>query len=278
MSDTVSSQRMLTVAAVALVAVLITAAIRFAPKESLAPKTVIAPIAEPSTFFSETDTDGDSVPDWQEALMGTDPEMFDEIALGNGTSGDTLPTATDAVGERLIQQYLFLKESQSYTEERGERLGASLAANVYVPTPFVPYTQSELRTTEDQTKEAVTAYRASLQDVLEPFLTMQTPEVVLYAQFVDSKDPHTLIPVRERALVYKQVAKHMMELTVPNDAAALHVETANALAFFGTVLEYLVQYAQDPIASLSLLKTYNEAERYVFTTFSALSTYYNTHI
>lgn len=278
MPDTVSSQRMLIVAAVACVAVLITAAVRFAPKNPPVSTVIPTPIAEPSSFFSETDTDGDSVPDWQEALMGTNPNAYDERIVGSGTSGDTLPTATDAVGERLIQQYLFLKESQSYTDERGERLGTSLAENIYVPTPFVPYTQAELRTIGGQTKEDVAAYRTSLQDVMEPFLTMQTPEVVLYAQFIDSKDPGALIPVRERALIYKQVAKHMMDMTVPSDAVTIHIETANALAFFGTVLEYLVQYAQDPIASLSLLKTYNDAERYVFTTFSALSTYYNTHI
>jgi hypothetical protein len=66
-----------------------------------------------------------------------------------------------------------------------------------------------------------------------------------------------------------------MRLRVPAEALASHVDTSNAIAYYGTVLEAMVVHQDDPIASLTLLREYNEAEQYLGTSLSLLSRYYS---
>jgi len=239
------------------------------------------PVAAPSPFIEETDSDKDGVPDWQESLLGTDPynsEDFPKTATTTENTPYENETAADAVSDRLLAQYLTLKEANAYTAERGERLGESLADNLQVNTAFIPYTDDELTIQDDTSPDAVAQYRNRMQEALEPFLGLTTPEFELYARFIDSKDSTVLDALHERAAIYKKVAQDIVSVPVPKDATLQHREVANSLAFFGVVLENMVKYSSDPIASLALLRTYNEAEQYVGATFNALSVYYNGHI
>lgn len=242
------------------------------------------PQAAPSPFVAEVDTDKDGVPDWQEGLIGTDPHNPDTD--GDGTPDVVTPAiaqafihstsstpASDAIGERLISQYLFLKNSESYTAERGTGLGESLAQNLRVPVAYTPIEWASLSVIPDA-KGAAGRYQIALKKAIEPLASLDEPEFVIYARYVDSRDARYLSLLRERAVVYRGVANAIAATKVPESIAEDHLALANALAYFGTVLESMATYAQDPIASLSLLRTYNDAERYVGETFDAVAQHY----
>lgn len=231
-------------------------------------------VSAPSAFISEPDVDGNGVPDWQDTLMGLTPSatstvLYNATATIPGT--EQIPTATGAVTERLIQQYLYLKDTNAYTDERGERLGKSLAENVYVRTPFTPYTMDALKTGDLSRTE----YRNVMRTTLNPLLSLSEPDFVTYARFIDTKDRSLLEALRGRAQTYKEVSADLMRLRVPAEAVSSHVDTANAIAYYGTVLEAMVVHQDDPIASLALLREYNEAEQYLGTSLSLLSRYYS---
>lgn len=241
--------------------------------------------------FQETDTDRDGLPDWQEALMGTNPDKADSD--GNGITDANEPRVSirnilaeaaasssegllpeDAIGSRLIGEYIYLKEKNAYTSERGTHLGEGLANYVTFNTKFTPYTADDITENFDSSTESIERHRKALQKALDPFLGIKEPEFLLYAQFVKNGDTTALGELRARAALYQSVAEDVLQIPAPHDIANVHLEIANALSFFALVLENLVNRAHDPIASLALLKTYNESEQYIQTTFGALTAYY----
>jgi hypothetical protein len=231
-------------------------------------------VSAPSAFISEPDVDGNGVPDWQDALMGLTPTAT-TTALYAATTAvagtEKIPTATGAVTERLVQQYLYLKDTNAYTDERGERLGRSLAENVYVRTPFTPYTMDSVKTGALTRTE----YRNVMRTALSPLLTLSEPDFVTYARFIDTKDQSLLKVLQGRAQIYKEVGAELTRLRVPAEALSSHVDTANAISYYGTVLDAMVVHQDDPIASMALLREYNEAEQYLGTALSLVSRYYS---
>jgi ABC-type antimicrobial peptide transport system permease subunit len=243
-------------------------------------------------YIEETDSDNDGLPDWQEALLGTDPNNPDSD--GNGISDALEPkvsiatvlneesgsaqTLADTIGNSLVGEYLYLKETDTYTPTAGERLGNNLAQKISFNTEFSPFIKDDMVIVNNTSKEAVESHRKALQKALDPFLDLTGAEVAIYAQFVAIGDRTALIELSKRALVYERAAKEILKIPAPVDVAETHLEVANALSFFSVVLNNMVAKADDPIASLALLRTYNQSEQYVQTTFNVLSVYYRSRL
>lgn len=244
-------------------------------------------VSAPSPFIEEKDSDSDGIPDWQEPLI--------EAAGGESATTPVAvlssepKTASDAVGERLISQYLFLKNSNAYTKERGTQLGETLASSLHVDIPFKPYTLADLRILADgsgrgfdrdgkKDRSDVQANRDAVRIAMEPLLAFTDAELGIYAQFIDTKNPIYLETLTKRAQIYEEVAERLRKEVVPDSGADIYLAAINAMRFYAATMDTLVRYSNDPIASLSLLRKFSEAERYLTETMNALSTYYNTHI
>jgi len=218
----------------------------------------------------ENDSDGDGVPDWLEALDARAPtQSADELFETYNTNA-----ATDRLGEDFITGYLALSQGGPVDQEAGARFAERLAESVYARTAFEPFTEDGLNTSNDDSYEGMIAYRDVMQDVLEPFLGLQDPEFVIFARYIEGNDPAALASLADSARTYKAAGEALMEVTVPRGAVTAHIHATNALAFYGVVLEDLVRFAHDPIASFALLRTMSEAEAQVYLSFNELSTYY----
>jgi len=239
----------------------------------------------------EQDSDNDGLPDWQEILIGTDPNnpdsdsdgqvdsyaSIDYVQSGVAPNLDISPetlTPADQLGNRLISEYLTLKGAGAYTDERGISIGEKLAENINQVTPFEPYVIDEIQIDSDTSYERVLAYRKEMQEVFSPLLELESAEFVIYGTFIESRDASALEELLEIADTYDSAVKDALTITVPEDAADEHIDIVNALAFYAAVLRDMVRYSYDSVASFALLRTYTQAEEYVFTTFNTLSSYY----
>lgn len=234
----------------------------------------------PSPFINEKDTDGDTIPDWQEELAGTDP--LNKDSDGDGVL-DTLPpevtaglpqTATEAIIERLITRYVSLKQQDVYSPEEGEVLADNLVESLEITVPFVPYTRTTLQT-EGVSTTSKRVYEERMRNALAPLRAFTEPDLAIYARYVQDRNIATLAEVREHGLTYIQSAERVMAINPPADIVDDHVEVANALSYFGATLQKMAERAEDPVAALSLLRTYNQAEQYLGFTIGVLERYYS---
>ena len=248
----------------------------------------------PPTFTTplpEEDSDGDGVPNWQEVLIGTDPEnpdsdgdgeqdTYTSIAYSQSniapdfTIGTTTLTPADELGTRLISEYMTLKRTGAYTDERGTSIGEKLAGSINQVTPFEPRVITDFVSDPDTSYERVLAYRSEMQEVFSPLLSLEEAEFVVYGKFIQDRDKSALESLLKTADIYESVANEAAQIVVPEDALDEHLDVVNSIAFYAAVLRDMVRYSYDSVASFALLRTYAQAEEYVFTTFNTLSSYY----
>ncbi len=219
------------------------------------------------------DADNDGVPDWQEELL---PATASSTATSSPeTSDDPVSNFSGAVMQSLVSGYLSLKEHDQYTPERGELLAERLAAEMKAPVIFVPHTESALTLVADTGETQLLRYRADMRAALAPMVDLSAePEFSLYARYITTNDRSWLEKLLETAMRYRTAEGAALEVEVPMSAKEVHLRAINALGKYTETLERLVRFADDPIASLALLRTYNEDEREFLLAFDALAKFY----
>jgi hypothetical protein len=252
-------------------------------------------IVDPPSFtipLPEDDSDGDGVPNWQEILVGTDPNRTDSDGDGvvdtyksisykqsdfisDQTASSSIPLSpADELGNRLIYEYVSLKQSGAYNDGRGVQIGEKLANSINQITPFEPLTREEIKVDIDTSYERVVHYRSDMQDIFAPLLSLNEAEFIIYGKFVKNKDRVALSELLDFADIYEDVANKAANIEVPVDAIDVHLDAINALSFYAAVLRDMVRYSYDSVASFTLLRTYAQADQYLLTTFNSLSSYY----
>ena len=132
------------------------------------------------------------------------------------------------------------------------------------------YVAGELTTTPDSSRARLIAYRSDLQNALKPLLENKQYELSLYAHYVATNDGADLAALERAALNYHKAALAAAQITVPDVAVSVHLNTLNALERFGSTLATQTASVSDPFASAALLSSYNTAESDVFLSFNEL--------
>ena len=232
-------------------------------------------LQEPSqarAYVPITDADHDGIPDWQEEFFGVNASST--VASSTAPS-DPVENYGSAVVQSLVSGYLSLKEYDQYTPERGELLAERLAAEMKAPVIFVPHTESELTLVANSGEAQLLRYRSAMREALAPMIDLSAePEFSLYARYVATNDPTWLDKLSETAVRYRAAESAALQVEVPMSAKEVHLRAINALGKYTETLERLVRFANDPIASLALLRTYNEDEREFLLAFDALAKFY----
>ena len=68
----------------------------------------------------------------------------------------------------------------------------------------------------------------------------------------------------------------MLDNIFPTGQILRHIAILNAMQEFAATLDALAAHADDPLASVALLRTYNESESAVLYSFNDLGTYYRS--
>jgi len=216
------------------------------------------------------------------AMEGTAGEAGADISIADIAADADMTTADiamigPAVAGELIAQYQALKESGLYTPEVAEAVARELGENVIAPVPYTHYAVQNIKTGGDNSYDAMLTYRGKLKVALAPMVAIKKLEISVFAAYMETKQAAHLIELRSMADAYAAAEKAAAELTVPPEAAELHAGILNATAQFGAALNALADNADDPITTVALLRTYNEAESAVISSFNDLAKYFAHH-
>lgn len=236
----------------------------------------LEPVEMPS-YLEIEDVDGNGSPDWQDELTRSGialPTVDASSTALAASSTDPLSEIGSVLAQSLIGGYLSLKEYDAYTPERGETLANTIADNFRAPATFVPHTADELLLDSDTSVARALRYRADMRTALEPLLTGEEYELTLFAGYIETKDTSWLDRLSAQAAAYRETEENMLALNIPHDASPEHLRLINATGVFAETLERMARFANDPLANMALLRTYNDAERDYDLAFDALVKYY----
>ncbi|MBV9159742.1 MAG: hypothetical protein JO019_04065 [Candidatus Kaiserbacteria bacterium] len=202
----------------------------------------------------------------------------EKLLLGLSTSSD--PTAGDAIDiiapqvlAQLIGEYAGLQQSGTYSSSTAAAAAAQIAANVRANVSYEPVSASQIKTDADSSYARMMKYRDDMRVALQPLLQNDRAEYEIYGNYVATGDKSYLRELQTVADRYHDAGTAAAAVTVPADIVGTHAEIVNALLRFSSTLNAMATHADDPIASVALLRTYNDAESDVLNSFDKLATY-----
>lgn len=172
---------------------------------------------------------------------------------------------------QLISSYVALKQSGDYTQAQGEKIAKNIAETLQADVPYAPYQEKDIKTDPDASYKRMLAYRSDMRDALAPLLDNREAELEVFGRYIETKDKNSLAQLTQFTGKYREAAENAIKIIVPKDASSHHLRIINSLLRFAATLEQMVKYADDPMATLALLRTYNSAEEDVLTSFNALA-------
>lgn len=212
--------------------------------------------------------------DWQSEFVseaGVAPAAAESSSVAKDKDG--LSNIAGNVTGVLLESYATLAESGEYTSDAGERIAGDVAESLRARVSYKTYGANEVTTTSDTSYDRMLTYRGDMQVALGPLLKNTEYELNIFARYIESGDADNLAQLQRTAENYRAATEQAAKLTVPADALPHHVAILNALSEFAATLDGLTEHADDPFASVALLRTYNSAEQNVYLSFDALARY-----
>lgn len=208
----------------------------------------------------EKDRDGDSIPDWEESLWGTDPNKTDtdndgtsdkeeiearknSLAASSDTEAGDL-SETEAFSRELFASISALKESGNLTTGAISNLAQTIGENAGEEKTIIDtYAQTDL-TIVAATLESRKAYHAKMLATLRKYDDSGIgDELGVIDASLASEDASGLQEISPIADMYKKLAADLSHIPVPDDIAKTHLEFTNgaqntSIALGSTLLIY----------------------------------------
>jgi len=267
----------------------------------LAKSVAEPPAAEASTetaileAIATKDSDGDGLPDWEEALYGTDPANPDSRKLGMtdgqavaaglivpkaiadvsltsspGTIVDpSLPpapaddTLTAAFAKNLFTTYMdtVKRTGGNLSEKDMSDVAQQTLADLSKSIARAPDFKSPRDiTVAGRGPEAMRAYAASAEAVMNANTSNATKSELLYLQDAAKDGDMTALPhIVSIAKAYRGSAAGLAALPVPSELAVSDLALINAFARVSEIASDFARVNDDPLATMLALQQYPDA-------------------
>lgn len=278
------------------------------PKNELSPSLAASAdsISAQIIAAAETDSDHDTLKDWEEGLRGTNPLNADtdsdgtpdgeEVLAGRNPlvagPDDQMPqtsevsidlgadvkpgaglTTTDALAINLFKNYLEKKQGgQTLTAADEQALVSAIAASGNVASKPPRYTEGNLSIAE-VSSSTLNSYRSSLERILSAAFSVQENELLTLQRALTQNDASAMATFESNVLLYKKVTKDLLAAKIPRDAATVHLALVNTIAAIATNLEDLETIKSDPLIAFVAISQYEGRQAALAQSFRNLSSY-----
>ena len=231
---------------------------------------LIAARSDVRTVQSPTDSDNDGLPDWEEALRGTDPNVYTKITEPEAATSSEPYTPPTTITDRFAQQFLekIIRTSAGGTmteDEKAQLVNDSvgmLAGEIHDTL----YTQGDIQSVGDNDLAAIREYGNAVGDI---FLATNNNanKMLILNRAVQNQNPEVLKQLKPIEMVYAGRIKNLLAVETPTSIAPQHVALINALSLIRSDIAAMQQVFTDPLGSLVRIKRYEEDAKSLYYAF-----------
>ncbi len=225
-----------------------------------------------------TDTDGDTVPDWEEGLYGTDP-LKKETASGipdksyidgkrkqTAVDGELTLTSenpenltqTDKLSRELFGSIAALNQAGEINENTVDTVSNAVLEKIQNPEQRKIFSLSQLKITENNSAQAVAKYSAELDKIYNGSTIKYTVPDVLQKFVIDENtvDETALKDLGPLITQTNKIIEQMIKLETPRRIVELHLNVINGLEKLSENMSDMTLYDSDIITAISGLSQY----------------------
>ncbi len=269
----------------------------------LAPHATDTPLATPTSYENALaseeymrDSDNDGLRDWEETLIGTDPNNPDSngdgisdgdevenaraaFSLANNTDGQTGTTTpltrTDQLTRQIFGTYIQAKQQGTFDEDAFNFVIAEAAnAQFQVGDTVQTYARADITTREDVSAQSIARYQADLQQAMLPITDVTEYELTTYGRAIEQNDAAEFAKLRAASATYRTIADNLLRMEVPADAALVHRDVINSFVRFASVLEDMAETPDDPLLAFVATRQFIEQEDMIRAAYNQLDIYF----
>jgi hypothetical protein len=265
----------------------------------------IAATSSADITTSKIDTDNDGLPDWEEALYGTDPRNPDtdsdgtpdgkEVELGrnplvkgpkdalaskdNPSATSTAPenlTLTDTFARDFFTQFMSLQQSGTkITADNANQIASDYLKNKTLPNISArQYSAADLSLT-DSDPTHLANYRDAITAVFGKYWPSgNTNELYIMQQAFTNSDTNALTGLSTIISAYQNTLSNTLALSVPKLAVSLHLNVINSLSTYIETLKMIQSAYTDPLSGLVGLNAYQNNQANVWVSLTNLRVYF----
>ena len=230
----------------------------------------------------QKDTDGDGVPDWQEALWGTDPnnkatfngvadadyiqQKKDALKITNGdnsgqNSGNL--TETDKFAQDFFASLTAMKQNGQVDTKTINSVSAALGQKIADPTLIDKYTDQDAKVGDSDDLEAQKTYYSTIKKLFESYTKKGIgDEVSITSVLASSSETSNISQYTEKlnqiSSAYQEYATKMLAVSVPQSLVQYHIEIINSANNTGVAVSNMTKISDDPVVGLSGLSQYQK--------------------
>jgi hypothetical protein len=266
------------------------------------------PLTESGVLTSvNTDTDGDGVPNWQESLLGTNPENKDSDNNGiddntqyleaktyvatSTKSGQIYAASLARINDENNITSVFAKNSvslTSYLSQQGATDQESLAtaaqgmtdAGQKLAEPKL-YTESSFRIQNTEGYTATKNYGNAVGAAFAPLFTKLTDfqEIQALTRYLTTKNVKDLAPLQAKITLVDTSISALLAISVPKSAKEHHLSLINTLSNYRNSLSNMNAAPNDPARALIGIRDYKTGLAYALSALESYRAYLDaTHI
>lgn len=247
-----------------------------------------------ATKGGDRDSDGDGLPDWQEALYGTD--MNNPDSDGDGTNdGDEIRVGRNPAkagpNDKLVQfdpstftgssTDLTLKNAfyAQFLKQSGDTIREATIRELikrFDAKEFTPqYTLVNLKVTSHTDPESLRAYGDAFGKLITVYTTKNyRNETEILKDSMNNKNRSALAELQFPAIGYRNFTNDLLALPVPIGAAAAHLKIVNGYDLMSRSLLALTHLFEDPVRGQGAYQTYLKQTYEINTGYAELLKYF----
>lgn len=245
-------------------------------KQNKAPevKTTVSPniVSVQNTIVTNTDTDTDGVPDWQEIIWKTDPAKANTYGIPdkeyiakksteekNATSTISGSTnSTEELSQQLFTEYMRLQQAGQLNETTIQTMTERIAQNIAAKPSDALYTLKDIKTFPDSDTDKLQTYANTLISLQKSYV--QTYDKLTAGKTVTIGDPDFGNSMVLASQLYTKLATDLIKVAAPEGAAQFHLAYTNSIKQSAQGLLEFSHFTDDPINSMAGIQRHTAGE------------------